>query len=249
MDTTTGISAPPIGIISKNPMRNVAANSAQIIQGSVPPDFIIMPIKTAITRASTILMRCLAGNMIGAPLIFPLSFAKAMTEPENVIAPIAAPRPSSSNEPALIRPSDKIPKSPGLKKAATATRTAAKPTSDKENSGNRIEDRCEISRKSWHVYFAFFLYIASMRWVTRKPPKIFTAQSATAAKPVQVEIPEPPLTPAATAIRAPTIITDEMALVTAMRGVWALRLRHFRRAPQPDQPEQSLAALYRASPL
>ena len=33
------------------------------------------------------------------------------------------------------------------------------------------------------VHFTFFLYIASMRWVTRKPPKIFTQAKISATKP------------------------------------------------------------------
>jgi hypothetical protein len=70
----------------------------------------------------------------------------------------------------------------------------------------------------------FFLYIASIRWVTRKPPKMFTAARAAAIAPAPLETRGParqlarrPL--AAAASRAPTMITDEMALVTAISGV------------------------------
>jgi len=55
--------------------------------------------------------------------------------------------------------------------------------------------------------------------VTRKPPKILTAQSATASAPAHVEIGDPPTTPAPTAINAPTIMTEEIAFVTAISGV------------------------------
>ncbi len=41
------------------------------------------------------LMTWRAGSRIGEPLILPESLRKAMTEPENVIAPMAMPRPIS----------------------------------------------------------------------------------------------------------------------------------------------------------
>src|ERR1700744_121725 len=69
-------------------------------------------------------------------------------------------------------------------------------------------------------HLAFFLYIASMRWVTRKPPKMFTQAkiSATKPKPRAQALPdETVLTP--TASNAPTTITEEIALVTDISGV------------------------------
>src|SRR5687768_11375865 len=63
---------------------------------------------------------------------------------------------------------------------------------------------------------SFFLYMASIRWVTAKPPKMFTLASATAIKPSHLDCALPA---AAAAISAPTIITDEMALVTLISGV------------------------------
>src|SRR6185503_12607141 len=62
---------------------------------------------------------------------------------------------------------------------------------------------------------SFFLYIESMRWVTAKPPKMFTLASATATRPSHFELVLPA---AAAAIRAPTTITEEMALVTLING-------------------------------
>jgi hypothetical protein len=41
------------------------------------------------------LITCRAGNRIGLPDILPLSFRKAITEPEKVTAPIATPKPIS----------------------------------------------------------------------------------------------------------------------------------------------------------
>src|ERR1700744_338139 len=70
-------------------------------------------------------------------------------------------------------------------------------------------------------HLAFFLYIASMRWVTRKPPKIFTQAKISATKPKPRAQTPPPLPANATptASSAPTTITDEIALVTDISGV------------------------------
>src|SRR6516164_63369 len=70
------------------------------------------------------------------------------------------------------------------------------------------------------AYFAFFLYIASMRWVTRKPPKMFTQAKTSAMKPKLRAQPEPLETFATPpASSAPTTMTDEIALVTDISGV------------------------------
>ena len=56
----------------------------------------------------------------------------------------------------------------------------------------------------------------SMRWVTVNPPKMLTAARITARKPNH----DAALSPSApVAIRAPTMITLEIALVTDMSGV------------------------------
>lgn len=55
-----------------------------------------------------------------------------------------------------------------------------------------------------------------MRAVTAKPPKIFTLASATAIKPSHFAVGEPA---AADATKAPTMMTDEIAFVTAIKGV------------------------------
>ena len=55
----------------------------------------------------------------------------------------------------------------------------------------------------------------SIRWVTRKPPKMFTLASVTAKKPkaiAQAEVPSP------VASRAPTMMTEEMPLVSDISG-------------------------------
>ena len=54
--------------------------------------------------------------MIGVPDMLPLSFANAITEPENVIAPIATPRPISIRLSVNTWPSaSAIPNAPGLR--------------------------------------------------------------------------------------------------------------------------------------
>ena len=61
-----------------------------------------------------------------------------------------------------------------------------------------------------------------MRWVTRKPPKIFTEAKISATKPkARAHIgPESLATSATpTASSAPTTMTEEMALVTDINGV------------------------------
>src|SRR5687768_5767899 len=69
-----------------------------------------------------------------------------------------------------------------------------------------------------HPFFSFFRYMASIRAVTAKPPKMLMLASTTPARPSHLA----PGTPAAAAaIRAPTMITEEMALVTDMSGVWS----------------------------
>src|ERR1700760_4633164 len=69
-------------------------------------------------------------------------------------------------------------------------------------------------------HLAFFLYIASMRWVTRKPPKMLTQAKISATKPKPRAQPEPlEIMPTPTASSAPTTITEEIALVTDISGV------------------------------
>src|SRR5687768_9940149 len=101
-----------------------------------------------------------------------------------------------------------------------------------EGWGPREERRCGAAGASshwgpslrWgdvprpHPFFSFFLYMASIRAVTAKPPKMLMLASTTPARPSHLA----PGTPAAAAaIRAPTMITEEMALVTDMSGVWS----------------------------
>ncbi len=64
------------------------------------------------------------------------------------------------------------------------------------------------------------MYICNILWVTRKPPKIFTAANNIARKPNIFEVSKMVSDePAKAAIIAPTIITDEIALFTDINGV------------------------------
>ncbi len=64
------------------------------------------------------------------------------------------------------------------------------------------------------------MYICSIRWVTKKPPKIFTAAKIIARNPKILDVSKILFDdPANAAIIAPTIITEEIALVTDIKGV------------------------------
>ena len=67
-------------------------------------------------------------NVIGDPDIIPCNFIKAITDPEKVIAPTAAPIDISIKLPSLIFPGTPRLKASGFKKAEIATKTAASPT-------------------------------------------------------------------------------------------------------------------------
>jgi hypothetical protein len=71
-----------------------------------------------------------------------------------------------------------------------------------------------------YLSFFFFLYIASILWVTKNPPKILTAARTIAKNPkILDEEKITPSPPDKAAMIAPTIITDEIALVTDIKGV------------------------------
>ena len=58
--------------------------------------------------------------------------------------------------------------------------------------------------------------------MTKKPPKILTAANVIANNPNMLEaLNTESFAPAKAAIIAPTIITDEIALVTDINGVWS----------------------------
>ena len=73
-------------------------------------------------------MRCCPLKVIGAPDIMPLSFKKAIIEPENVIAPMAAPKDISIKLASVILPVVPRLNASGFRNAEIATTTAANPT-------------------------------------------------------------------------------------------------------------------------
>src|SRR5215475_1111214 len=80
-------------------------------------------------------------------------------------------------------------------------------------------ERGEMEHVAHHF---FFLYIESMRWVTRNPPKMLTEAKASATKPNARAQPEPlSASETPTASSAPTTITEEIAFVTDISGVWS----------------------------
>ena len=69
-------------------------------------------------------------------------------------------------------------------------------------------------------FFFFFLYICSILCVTKKPPNIFIAARTIAANPNILYNSKPTSNDRLDAATiAPTIITDEIALVTDINGV------------------------------
>ncbi|MNW05583.1 hypothetical protein D3C71_2018470 [compost metagenome] len=102
MDTTTGMSAPPMGMMISTPITKASASIAKnAVQLSVATNSRPSP---SVNRPSARLSQCWPANCTGAPwnrrnLCLPESLPNAITEPLNVMAPIAAPRNSSSRLP------------------------------------------------------------------------------------------------------------------------------------------------------
>jgi len=93
MLTTTGMSAPPIGMISRKPIAKLRIVIVQKIQGLW--SWVKYATSSRIAASTPRLMAWRPGSRIGLPPMLPLSFRKAITLPEKVIAPIATPRPIS----------------------------------------------------------------------------------------------------------------------------------------------------------
>ena len=89
IETTTGISAPPIGIINKIPSNNDSPTINQKI--SVEDSIVNITVKTIKEMKIKRLTKCCPKKVVGAPLTKPCNFKNAMIEPVNVMAPIATP--------------------------------------------------------------------------------------------------------------------------------------------------------------
>ena len=131
---TTGMSAPPIGMMISTPSANaiavINANGVHALsaarKNAVPKPIIASP--------SARFSQCCPGNTTGAEekrrkrLPSPASLPKAITEPENVIAPTKVPMNSSSLLP--LGSGSATPNAAGLLTAPIAISTAAMPTSE-----------------------------------------------------------------------------------------------------------------------
>ena len=125
---TTGMSAPPIGMMMVTPKMNATITRSQ--------NTMALWVGTKITTSTTIsaarpmLMKWRIGNRIGAPLMRPSSFRKAMTEPVKVMAPMATPSDISTRLEPWMCPGVPMPNAAGEYSAPAATSTAAMPTSE-----------------------------------------------------------------------------------------------------------------------
>src|SRR5215510_11487929 len=108
MEMTTGMSAPPIGMMMSPPNSRAASVSAQN-STPAPPDWQKKTMSTTISTARPALIRWRAGRMIGLPDMRPDSLAKAMTEPVKVMAPMATPSDISSRLAAAMSPGVPMP--------------------------------------------------------------------------------------------------------------------------------------------
>ena len=88
------MSAPPIGMIISTPSTNAMA--VITMNGNQPPPRKNQTPKTTIAIASARFSMCWPANTTGALRMRPDSLPNAITEPENVIAPMNVPMKSSS---------------------------------------------------------------------------------------------------------------------------------------------------------
>ncbi len=126
------MSAPPIGMMISTPstkaIASIAKNATQLSAATHATP------KPSTPKPSARLSQCWPPNCTGAPwnrrnLYLPESLPNAITEPENVMAPMAAPRNSSSRLPLGMASPRASPRSSaqGSATAATAMKTAARP--------------------------------------------------------------------------------------------------------------------------
>ncbi len=137
IDTTTGMPAPPIGMMISTPSTNAIA--VMMMNGSHACVMTNRMPKPSIAIASNRLIRCWPAYTTGAPwnsgnLCLPDSLPNAITEPENVIAPTNVPMNSSTRLPygmgfAATASCGTTPNASGSDTTAYATHTAARPIS------------------------------------------------------------------------------------------------------------------------
>ena len=111
MEMTTGMSAPPIGMMMSTPSRNdVAVISQKATWLCVSKN---QTMNATSASASAMLMAWRAIRMIGLPLMRPDSFRNAIIEPVKVMAPMATPSDISIRLWLWIAPSVPMPKAAG----------------------------------------------------------------------------------------------------------------------------------------
>jgi hypothetical protein len=93
MDTTTGMSAPPMAITMCTPKSS--AMTVMMMSGVMPAATSFACMNSApnqiTTSSATRLSQWRAGSSSGLPPILPLSLPNAMSEPEKVTAPMRMP--------------------------------------------------------------------------------------------------------------------------------------------------------------
>ena len=94
IDTTTGMSAPPIPMIRCHPINPEIIKTAIIVQTPEPPVYQIP--RTTQTSSAMALSPCPPGNLKGLPSNFPANLPNATTDPVKVIAPMKIPRKTST---------------------------------------------------------------------------------------------------------------------------------------------------------
>src|SRR5471032_3120422 len=152
IDTTTGMSAPPMGMMISTPSTKAIAAIAMngVHAGSTPPVVTKAMPKPSITSASSRFSICWPAKLTGAPwnkrnLYLPDSLPKAITDPEKVMAPTKVPMNNSMRLPkGSASPTAAMPKACGSDTAATAMQTAASPISEcmaATSSGHALADR------------------------------------------------------------------------------------------------------------
>ena len=126
METTTGMSAPPMGMMISTPIAKASSvRSQNAVCDSVRQNHTV---STTIVTPRAALSRCWLGNTTGRPETSPCSLVNATTEPVKVMAPMAEPMDISTRLATRISPTVPMPYASGVFSAAAATRTAAIPT-------------------------------------------------------------------------------------------------------------------------
>src|SRR5262245_566693 len=113
IETTTGMSAPPIGMMRVTPRTMARMVMTQKVHVAAPRLVTSMTMRAMMAAKIAMLRTWRAGKMIGAPDMLPLSLAKAMTEPEKVIAPMATPIDISISDCMWMAPGSPMPKACG----------------------------------------------------------------------------------------------------------------------------------------